>query len=932
MIVRYICIIFFLTAATTYQALAQESRLTGIIADSTDNTTLIGVSVVLQQANDSTQRKGAVTDIDGRFTFTNVAPGRYVLKYSYIGYTTRQRTVAVREPDTDLGTITLAPGVTTLRGVEIKGAAIQVEQKGDTLQYNANAFKVNRDAVAEDLIGKMPGITVDNTGVKAQGDAVQQVLVDGKVFFGDDASLALKNLPAEIIDKIEVFDRLSEQSQFTGFDDGNTRKTINIVTKKGRNNGQFGRVYAGIGEDGRYTAGGNINSFKGDRKLSLVGLSNNINQQNFSNEDLLGVSSSSGGGGGGGGRGGRGGRGGGGGGNFNVGQQGGISTTHSVGLNYADRWGKKTDFTASYFFNTADNENLTSLNRTYITNQDSGLVYSENSRSNSRNYNHRINARIEHTIDTANSLVITPRLSFQTNDARSSLAGDYTTDNTALESHLTNQRRSDNDGYNLGNSILYRHRFAKRGRSFSVNLNTEASDRNGDSEQYALTEYASGIPPKLVDQQSDQHTRSATVSSDLSYTEPISRFSQVQLNYTPAYTRSTTDKETFNLGDGGVYNDLDTTLTNTFENSYISHQGGASYRFNNRKLSAMGGVNFQYSHLQSDQDFPFVFAIDRSFQQLLPRVMLNYKFSQTENIRVMYRTSTNAPSISQLQRVPDNSNTLFLTTGNPNLGQDFTHSLTVRYSRSNTEKSTSLLFLLSGSFINDYITNATYIARTNETVNGVELSQGVQLSYPVNMNGYRNARALFTYGTPLSTLKINMNLNTSLNYNRIPALINEEKNIANNYALSQGIVLSSNISENFDFTLSYNANYTIVKNTLQQNASNNPDNNYFNQVTSLRLNWIFLKHFVFTSTANNTLYRGLSAAYDQSIWFWNAGLGYKFLKNDALEVKVNAYDILNNNSSISRDITQTYIEDRQTNVLNRYFLLTLTYTLRNFKA
>ena len=930
MIVRYICIILFLTGANTYQALAQERRLTGIIADSTDNTTLIGVSVVLLQANDSSQRKGAVTDIDGRFTFTNVAPGRYVLKYSYIGYTTRQRTVAVREPDTDLGTITLAPGVTTLKGVEIKGAAIQVEQKGDTLQYNANAFKVNRDAVAEDLIGKMPGITVDNTGVKAQGDAVQQVLVDGKVFFGDDANLALKNLPAEIIDKIEVFDRLSEQSQFTGFDDGNTRKTINIVTKKGRNNGQFGRVYAGIGEDGRYTTGGNINSFKGDRKLSLVGLSNNINQQNFSNEDLLGVSSSSGGGGGRGGRGGRGG--GGGGGNFNAGQQSGISTTHSVGLNYADRWGKKTDFTASYFFNTADNENLTSLNRTYITNQDSGLVYSENSRSNSRNYNHRINARIEHTIDTANSLVITPRLSFQTNDARSSLAGDYTTDNTALESHLTNQRRSDNNGYNLGNSILYRHRFAKRGRSFSVNLNTEASDRNGDSEQYALTEYASGIPPKLVDQQSDQHTRSATVSSDLSYTEPINRFSQVQLNYTPSYTRSTTDKETFNLGDGGVYNDLDTTLTNTFDNTYISHQGGASYRFNNRKLSAMGGVNFQYAHLQSDQDFPFAFSIDRSFQQLLPRAMLNYKFSQTENIRVMYRTSTNAPSISQLQRVPDNSNTLFLTTGNPNLGQDFTHSLTVRYSRSNTEKSTSLLFLLSGSFINDYITNATYIARTNETVNGVDLSQGVQLSYPVNMNGYRNARALFTFGTPLSSLKVNMNLNTSINYNRIPALINEEKNIANNYALSQGVVLSSNISENFDFTLSYNANYTIVKNTLQQNASSNPDNNYFNQVTSLRLNWIFLKHFVFTSTANNTLYRGLSAAYDQSIWFWNAGLGYKFLKNDALEVKVNAYDILNNNSSISRDITQTYIEDRQTNVLNRYFLLTLTYTLRNFKA
>jgi hypothetical protein len=238
------------------------------------------------------------------------------------------------------------------------------------------------------------------------------------------------------------------------------------------------------------------------------------------------------------------------------------------------------------------------------------------------------------------------------------------------------------------------------------------------------------------------------------------------------------------------------------------------------------------------------------------------------------------------------------------------------------------LFMLSGSLVNNYITNAVYIAREDAVVNGIALPRGTQLSYPVNISGYRNARALMTYGTPISSIKVNLNLNTGLNYNRIPALINDAKNLASNYALSQGVVLSSNISENFDFTMSCTANYTIVKNSLQKQS----DNNYYNQVSSVRLNWLFLKGFVFTTTANNTLYRGLSAAYDQSIWYWNAGLGYKFLKDDALEVKVNAYDILNQNNSISRNITETYIEDRQTNVLNRYFLLTATYTLRKFKT
>lgn len=907
----------------SHAALAQRPRIKGAVADSTDNITLIGVTVLLQQASDSTWRRGTVTDVDGKFVFNDVPSGRYRLLLSYIGYTTHVLRVRVNNEAVDVGLIKLHPSATTLKAVEIKGASIQVEQKGDTLQYNANAFKTTRDATAEDLITKMSGITSDNTGVKAQGETVQQVLVDGKQFFGDDATLALKNLPAEVIDKIEVFDRLSEQSQFTGFDDGQTRKTINIVTKKGRNSGQFGRVYVGAGKDGLYTAGGNINSFKGDRKVSLVGLSNNVNQQNFSNEDLLGVTSSSGGQGGGNRGGGRGQRGGS---NFNVGQQSGISTTHSVGLNYSDVWGKKTEITGSYFFNQSDNERITDLGREYITQQDSGLGYREYNRGNSTNYNHRLNFRIEYTIDTANSFVVTPRLSFQKNDSESSLRGYYTDQSNSFQSNINNSNNADNKGYVFLNSILYRHRFRKRGRSLSVNVNTDVNNRDGNSYLYSENEYEAFGGITVIDQQSDQYTDSYTVSSTVAYTEPIGRRSQLQFNYTPSVTKSKTDKRTFNLDEDG-YTDLDTLLTNAFENRYISNRSGVSYRFNNRKLNFNTSVNYQHANLTSDQDFPYVFAVDRSFQNILPQATFNYRFEQGRNIRLMYRTSIDAPSISQLQNVIDNRNPLFLKTGNPELSQAYSHNVTVRYGRTSNQTSTSLLFLVSGGYTKNYITNASFIAIRDTVLNGITLNRGVQLSYPINVSGYSSVRTLLTYGLPVALLKSNMNVNTGITYSRTPAIINNNRNMANNYGFSQGVVLSSNISENLDFTLSYTANYTIVKNTLQRQS----DYNYFNQTASLRLTWIFWKGFVFSSNLNNTMYRGLSSAYDQSIWFWNAGLGYKFLKDQKLEVKLNAFDILNQNNSISRDVTETYIEDRRTNVLTRYFMLMVTYNIRNFK-
>ncbi|MEO6844233.1 MAG: carboxypeptidase regulatory-like domain-containing protein, partial [Ginsengibacter sp.] len=392
-----------------------SQTVSGNIKDAGSSSPLSNATVSFTNSDSPTQPSLTVSSSIGSFTFKNVTTGNYTLSITSIGYKAYKKQVIVNGKDIDLGTITMAKTAETLATVVVKdNAAMKVIN--DTLQFSANQYKVNPDATAEDLIKKMPGVTVDKTGtVTAQGETVQKVTVDGRDFFGNDATATLRNLPSEIIDKIQVFDKLSDQAQLTGFDDGNTTKAINIVTKKDMRNGQFGKVYAGYGTDDRYLAGGNVNFFNNNRRISLVGLFNNVNQQNFSTADLLGVT-------GGGGRGGGGQRGGGSN-SFNVGQQNGIANTNSAGINYSDSWGKKIDVTASYFFNSSNTHNNQSIAQQTVSNPDSSLYYDQQTLSDSHNNNNRINFRMTYKIDSANTLLITSNMAYQTNNSTNFVNG-----------------------------------------------------------------------------------------------------------------------------------------------------------------------------------------------------------------------------------------------------------------------------------------------------------------------------------------------------------------------------------------------------------------------------------------------------------------------------------------------------------------------------
>lgn len=918
------------------------AQITGSIVDSTNRTPLNGARVLLTRTSDSL-RAGALTAKDGSFTVNNVQDGTWSMQVTFVGYRTHRRTIRVQGAPLSLGTIVMSNTGIDEKEVVVTDKALLAVQKGDTVEMNANAYKTSKDASAEDLVQKMPGVTIQDGRIQAQGEQVQQVLVDGRQFFGDDPNAALRNLPAEMIDKVQVFDQGSDQSKFSGLTDANSRKTLNIVTKRSMRNGQFGRLYAGYGDDGRYKAGGVMNIFDNARRITILAQTNNINEQNFAIEDLVGAMSGGQGGGGGGMRrmgnimgamaGGGGRRPGGGGpmggiGDFLVNQSNGITTTHALGVNYADQWSSDVDVTASYFFNWSNNDANQDLFRQFVLPGATGQTYNENTETTSRNINHRLNARLEARLDSMQSIVWRPRASLQVNNGSSLLNGANTLGASPLNT-TTNDFASQLDGYNINNDLLYRLAFAEPGRTFSASVNVTVNKNTGDNSLHSLiADMQNPDASDTIDQRSNLDKNGLTVTPTLTYTEPLSTVSFLALTATASLASNESDKRTFKAGAvQNVYDNLDTTLTNTFKSQYNTYSVQPTYRYNVKDFETEVGVAYQIAQLKNDQQFPVTSALDRTFRNILPTASFRYNISQDQNLRLNYRTRTSSPSVDQLQDVINNTNPVQLTTGDPNLRQDFSHNVFLRYSANNVDAATTFFAMIGGGVTEDYVGNSVTIARSDTTVApGIVLPRGGQLQKPVNLDGYANLRGFFSYGLPVGFISSNLNLFGSLNYTRTPGLINGVENVAHTPMAGLGVVISSNISEDVDFTASTSVNASWVRNT----ARSDQNGQYLNGLSRLRLNWRFFEGFVWSTDVNNTLTSGYSAGYDRSVWLWNMGLAYKFLENDRAEIRLSVADILRQNTSIQRTVSESYTEDVQANLLQRYALLTFTYNIRNF--
>ena len=939
---------------------AQSFTISGKLQDDETKLAVQGATVQLKSKSDTNFLKTGFSDSAGRFRFTDLQRDSFTIRFTSVGYANLVKTVRIDSADSEmkeLGIIIFPKSAKELSGVTITSTAPPAQQKGDTLQFNASQFKTNPDASTEDLVKKVPGITVENGEVKAQGETVRKVTLDGRELFGDDATAALRNLPAEVVDKIQVFDRLSDQDRAAGVTTGETQKEINIVTKASMRNGQYGRVYAGYGSDDRYTLGGNSTILKENRRISIVGLANNINQQNFSSQDLLGATTSTRGGGGGfggggfggggqqrggggqqrgGGGGGFGGGGFGGGGSFLVGQQNGINKTNAIGINFADVWGKKIRMSASYFFNNSENTTSQESQTQYLQPDITGITdIFQTTRSRSNNTNHRVNMRFEYQIDSMNQIIISPNLSFQKNNSNRLSTTDQYTHPDTLAKKTINHTFSDRNGNNLNNNILYSHSFKKRGRTFSINLNTSYNKRDGESyTDFTQLDYLNLNKDSIDKRFSDQFNSTFTTSARISYTEPLSTKSQLQFTYNPSWSNSKADQMTYSYDSVGKdYSIFNERLSNVFDNKTTAHNGGIAFRTGDRDNQFTAGVNYQRTELFNNRTFPSPpFEGSTAFSNFLPNAMARFKLSTKSNIRLFYRTNVNQPSITQLQDVLNVENQPFYSVGNPNLKPQYSHTLVGTYTFTNTGKGTVLVGNVYAQKSNNYITTATYIVQGKDSVIGKNiLAKYDQITKPINVDGYYSVRSFLTYAVPLKFIKSNLNMNGGLSYNYVPGLFNNQKTESKNYTYSVGTVVASNVSQYVDFTVSYSANFNRAisetpdsKNVIQENTQN-----FFSHVGGVQLNLLSKKGWFFQNDLTNQLQWQTTT---DKYWLWNMSVGKKFLKDRKGELKLTAFDVLKQNVSFSRSVSDdgNSIYTQRSQVLTQYFLLTFTYNLRNF--
>jgi hypothetical protein len=908
-------------------AQAQTYEILGTVTD-TDRQPIIGATAELQHPWGESV-KGVDTDLQGRFALTGIPKGGYRLQINYLGFATRTFELTVENQNLLLDAIILEEAALELQAVEVIEKAPIASQMDDTIQYNAAAFKTMKDASAEELLLKMPGMQLSGGQVQAQGENITRVLVDGKPFFGDDPSAALKNLPAEVIDKIQVYDQASEQSQFSGVQDGNTAKTINIVTKPGMSSGQFGKIYAGYGTDSRYQTGGNINLFDGARRISLIGMANNVNQQNFSSDDILGVLGQSGGGR----RGGPGGRGGFRGNrtanDFLVSSRGGITQTAAFGLNYADQWGKDAEVTASYFFNRGDNRTDSDQFRQLLSQEGVGEILLSANNIEATNINHRFNMRLEVQLDSFNSLLFTPRVTMQLNDGTESSFS-----STSLLIQELNNASSDFasqlTGYSLEGSLLWRRKTRKDRRTLSVNLTPSYAPRRGESALFSGNQF---LVPVLrtdtLDQRSTLDQNNWGISTRIEYTEPIGPQSQLVLTYNASLRQDESDRITNDLDPIlGSYTLLNEPLSNIFANDFWTHTGGLGYSFNKgRDLRFTFRANYQYATLAGNQRLPENRRFDQGFHNILPFAFLSWSPTRNRNFFMIYRSSTQLPEIEQLQNVVNNQNPLQLSVGNPNLRQSESHNVFIRYRHTDAASSRMFFAFVGGGFTRDQIVNSLWFAGSqNPLFEELNIQRGAQLTQPINASGAWNARSFVTYGIPLGWLKSNLNFDAAYNFQNNPGLINGLQTEARNHVLSGGLTLSSNISEMLDFSLSGRPSWNVVTRTGEQGE----DDAFLGHQTTLRFNWQIWEGFVFRTEMSHQYFGGLAEGFNQNFLLWNMAIGKKLFRNERGEIALSVFDLLKQNRNISRNVTEAWIEDSRTNALQQYVMLIFTYNLRHF--
>jgi len=916
--------IVFLLLLSVSPLLAQKvtpaGEISGTVLDSASRKPLRIASVSLLHARDSAYVTATTTGGEGDFRFRKVAAGSYRLLVTFMGYKNISLPITLaRDAALDVGTLPMAEQGTQLNEVVIRQERAPVTIRQDTIEFNAGSFKTQPNAQVEELLRKLPGVEVARDGsIKANGQAVHKVLVDGKPFFGNDPKMATRNLPAGIVDKVQMYDQSSDQSQFSGVDDGDRERTINITIKKDKGKGYFGQNALGAGpksgaQSARYEGRLNVNRFNNhnggpNRQISVIGQANNLNQQNFNLSER-------------------------GGGPMLIGQPDGddgdgpaapsnITEVAALGANYrtesnAVKWGKRSEMAASYF---ASRGVTTTDQQSHRENILPGQSFLRDQSNYSKNtlLTHRINGRFDLPIDSLTSLRFTPNISFQTKDLLSqnssysyrSLTDSLNRGFTRYDLHST--------GLNGYNNLLLMRKFRKEGRSLSANLNSTLNTGHTTAYNRSVNTFFDTLtvePTQNIDQRNAQDQFSMQNTLTVSFTEPVSFTKKLEFRY--AYSnnfarllRNVTNKS----GETDQYDQTDASLSRNFANTFETNRLGTTFQTRRLRHTIALGAEVQLASLR---------PIDRSrdagyqtrYAYLLPNALFSYTFRGNRNLRLQYRTRVVSPGITQLIPIADNSNPLNISIGNPALRPEYCHNVTLTFSASSRGGTDNLFAFGSFNQSNNRIGIST---RTDDS--------GAQVTTPVNTRGFVSGNGFLGLSKKIEPLRLSVNLSTQGSIARNTNLINDLNNVTTSTSLGQGIRLQSDYTGRIDYGLSARITYQQARYSLlsQQNMQ------YWSQYATGDVHWQLPGNLVITTDLTYTGTTGRAEGYNQRFLLWNASVAKQFLRTKQAEVRLQVFDLLNQNRSLLRNTGDAYIEDVRSRVLKRYFLISLVYNLRKF--
>ncbi len=883
---------------------AQNSgRITGKIVDQETKDPVPQANVRILQQQDSLYINGVASDQEGDFAIS-LPFGNYIIHITYVGHHDYFRNVIISNTNrtANLGTVELGTDNILLDAAVVTAKAAEIVVKGDTVEYNADSYKVTESAILEDLLKKMPGIEVDSEGkITVNGREIKKIMVDGEEFFSTDPKVASKNLPAKMVEKLQVLDRRTDLAQMTGFDDGEEETIINLMVRPGMKEGLFGNAFVGYGTKDRYEGNAMVNYMKDKNQYTALGGFNNTNNAGFSD-----LASSMFGSGGGGGR------------RMFSGGQSGITTSGNAGFNFSRQFTEKLKLGGNLRYGDTNNNTLSKTHTQNILSSGNTIEEENNSSSNvSQNFN--MDLRLEWTPDTLTRIIFNPEGSVY-NNRRTELSDFLTTTETREDSinYGDSKYNSEGDGKNLSARLDVSRTLGKKGRILSVQVRGGISDSENAGTNLSNTFYNGTKPDDLIDQRFINSNDSKNWRGYLSYVEPLGDNNAIQVAYQYRQNISESDKDTRIKDESGNYTVLDEQYSKRLENNFTNQEIELNFQSVRQQYDYTIGFSVQPSSSQSKtfvgenkiSDFT------RNVVNYAPMAQFNYRWTRQHNLRLRYFGNTEQPSVTQLSPVVDVSNPLNITYGNPDLKPSFEHRLNLRYQNFNPEKNRSMGFFGDIRYLTNDIVSSTLTDR--ET--------GRRETTFENIAGNWNANGRMMMNIPLKNIKFSVFSMSFASYNHANGFSNLEKNLSRRLNLGETLGLNYR-SDVLDFGVRGNISYNKVKNSLEGQRDQEFLNYGGNANTTLYLPW----DVSIESDINYSTNSGYSDGFTQDEWLWNASIQKQLFKQKNGTIRLKIYDILQQRSNISRSVTSNYIRDTTTNTLTTYFMVHFVYRFNIFK-